>query len=1745
MNGSGRALAAVLPLPEPTGMRMAPASNTDTTAVVVWEKPSDYSNVAGYDVYVDSAFVGSTNMTYFKVTGLLPSQSYDVTVRAYNAGGNLSGASNVVKVSTTATPVVVNVKNYGASGNGTAKDTAAIQAAIDACPANGEVYLPAGVYLSGALFLHSNMTFYVDAGAQLKPSTNLSDYPFVSARHDIEDIYGKNPAYASLLNAGTMDHSAGDTTTNIKIMGPGTIGDEANGLALRSNYDSFTGTGNSNAPLPAPVDSNGVAEYQAGQHIGGGSLISLKNCGGVYMDGLHIRNGMMWTVVPVYSDHITAVGLDVNTTVHNGDGFDPNSSTDVYILGTQFATGDDCSAIKSGKDTEGIAIGRPSDNLYYRGDVFSSGHGGVTIGSEMSGGVRDVFVEDCTLTPVDEQNSAVNPGIRVKVSPSRGGYIKNLQVRDCVCNEISVLTNYDKQAGPTGGVPLPDIENFRFTNVTAPNYAGASGNAIVLNGSNFGSSVSYLKNIQFQNCKFYAATLDTCQNVSFNNCAISQGIATSSCTNISQNGQVIQPSFPVDDSFDDSENVPSTWVDQPRGSGNGGGLFIVHDSADPSNHYLEIRDMGPGYETTDRSFAQQSSVVTSQFSFALPSLTGATPYFKYMDSAKHVGVYYQVQTNSQTNGIDLVMQNTNSSLNQPVISNLTAGQWYTVKTVIDVSHKTAAVYVNGTQVISGGAVYGGTSGTLNGIGTFEVRPPNNNSAPVYVDLDHFTVQSSTASATGGPISGIAVSAAAGTISAKGGTLGCSASVTSSDPNDQAYTWAVVNPDLSDTDAATIDAGGKLTAVKNGTVLVTATADDGSGTMGMAAVTITGQQSCVSFAPVDVSTTVGTAPQLPSTVYEIRDDGSTVPATVVWDTVASDAYARAGAFTVNGQVEETGLPVVADVTVSDVGIRSIEPAVVKAVPGSLRLPNLVTAVYNDGTTKRLPVTWDGVDASQYRSVNVKGFTVSGTVKGTTQKSTAQVSVLPVIVSGVTPILVAADGTGDFRTVHEAVQSIPADNAQRRVIYIKEGTYKEKLLVDRPYVTLAGESADGTILTDDDSPLKTDASGTPLGTYNDYTMQVTGHDFSAQNITIENRAGSGAGQAVALDVYADHASFEGCRILGYQDTLLTRNRTDTSVTDNVPDQTTLQTYRQYFKDCYIAGSVDYIFGASEAVFDGCELHSRLSGYETAASTPQNQPYGYVFLNCNLTAPETYSGAPSVYLGRSWRSYSAVAYLNCAMSGQIAKAGWATMHSSSDTATVRYSEYNSSGAGTNPSGRVSWSTQLTADQAANYTVGKLFNQTNGISCADSWDPTALAVPTAPPTMPVTVDDTAVTTQGAAYTGSVAGDTQNDDGSPLSFRTVDLPAHGLLTMHSDGGYTYTPNAGFSGVDSFTYQASNGGAVSNVSKIVVTVNLPAKPVASAASLSAEQSKAVNGQLSACAGDGGALTYCAVSQPLNGTVTVHSDGSFVYTSRMDFSGVDSFTYEALNQTVASDPATVTVTVNPVPMDLNRAPKQQITASAGDDGSGTAQITPDIVQAWTADDTIEIDSNGVSVRIPNLYLYQTMKGSTALTFRQSHAAADELAAAGRLLAQGGQILDSYALAFTRPDGTDAEPAGKVRVTVHLTDAELTAIRSAGSAKIFYYNEAGGKLEDTNATFDLTDRTATFDTTHFSTYILATLSDGYGGSTGADASSGSAVAAPVANPKTGDGSHPFALLLLLPLITAAWVGCRKRIGKQIGR
>lgn len=283
-----------------------------------------------------------------------------------------------------------------------------------------------------------------------------------------------------------------------------------------------------------------------------------------------------------------------------------------------------------------------------------------------------------------------------------------------------------------------------------------------------------------------------------------------------------------------------------------------------------------------------------------------------------------------------------------------------------------------------------------------------------------------------------------------------------------------------------------------------------------------------------------------------------------------------------------------------------------------------------------------------------------------------------------LVVSRDGTGKYRTIQEAVESVRAFMDYTVTIYIKNGTYKEKLVIPSwvKNVQLVGESAEGTVITYDDH-----ANINKMGTFRTYTVKVEGSGITFKDLTIENNAAQ-LGQAVALHTEGDRLMFIGCRFLGNQDTIYTG----------------AEGTRLLFTNCYIEGTTDFIFGSSTALFENCVIHSKRNSYITAASTPENVEFGYVFKNCTLTAAQ---GVNKVYLGRPWRPYAATAFLNCEMGGHIVPAGWDNWRNPENEKTARYSEYQGKGPGANPAERVKWSKQLTDKEARKYTIENIFKE------------------------------------------------------------------------------------------------------------------------------------------------------------------------------------------------------------------------------------------------------------------------------------------------------------------------------------------------------------------------------------------------------------------------------------------------------
>jgi len=290
-----------------------------------------------------------------------------------------------------------------------------------------------------------------------------------------------------------------------------------------------------------------------------------------------------------------------------------------------------------------------------------------------------------------------------------------------------------------------------------------------------------------------------------------------------------------------------------------------------------------------------------------------------------------------------------------------------------------------------------------------------------------------------------------------------------------------------------------------------------------------------------------------------------------------------------------------------------------------------------------------------------------------------------------IVVARDGTGEFRTVSEAIEVCRAFMDYHKVIYIKKGTYKEKLIVPQwlQNIELCGEDRDQTIITyDDHANILYAPTGKGMGTFRTYTVRIDGNNIKVKNLTIENNAAR-LGQAVALHTQGDRLTFVNCRFLGHQDTIYTG----------------MPATRLYFSDCYIEGTTDFIFGPSTAWFEHCHIQCNSNSYITAASTPKDVPYGYIFNHCTVTAADNVS---KVYLGRPWRDYGYTLFMNCELPAQIRPEGWHHWQKEREQ-TARYMEYLNTGAGASTDARVAWSRQLTKKEAQQITLQRAFSQSS----------------------------------------------------------------------------------------------------------------------------------------------------------------------------------------------------------------------------------------------------------------------------------------------------------------------------------------------------------------------------------------------------------------------------------------------------
>jgi len=424
---------------------------TENTVTVFWYKPLDAADFVRYKVYLDGDLRGETDRTHFTVDKLKPNHKYKIKVE-YITDKKQGKYQKIDKISfvTNKEKKIINVTKapFNAVGDGETMNTKALQMAIDAADEKVRIYIPEGVYMTGALHLHSNMEIYLEKGAVIRGTDNPRDYlPKIPSRFEGIEMF----CYSSLINMGTMDHSSDTNCENVLIFGEGTI--ESGGKALAENIIN-------EEKKSLDLENVNLDEYEKAETLPGRArprLINISNSKNVRISGLKLKNGASWNVHMIYSENVVTDNCEFySKDVWNGDGWDPDSSRDSVIFGCRFYTGDDAIAIKSGKNPEGNIINIPTRNISIFDCISEFGHG-IIIGSEMSGGIENIEIWDCDIT-----NSS--SGFEIKTTRKRGGYVKNISVRDSGFSRIIIHgVGYNDDGEPAASDPK--ISDCHFNNV--------------------------------------------------------------------------------------------------------------------------------------------------------------------------------------------------------------------------------------------------------------------------------------------------------------------------------------------------------------------------------------------------------------------------------------------------------------------------------------------------------------------------------------------------------------------------------------------------------------------------------------------------------------------------------------------------------------------------------------------------------------------------------------------------------------------------------------------------------------------------------------------------------------------------------------------------------------------------------------------------------------------------------------------------------------------------------------------------------------------------------------------------------------------------------------------------------------------------------------------------------------------------------------------------------------------------------
>lgn len=426
---------------------------TEQSITLYWDKPSRVPKGTVYRVLLDGELVRETGKTHCTIENLKDNQEYDVQVEVVVDGVTASGIEyGAICTAKKKKRKDVTMPPYNAVGDGATLNTKVLQQAIDDCGSDEVLYIPSGIFMTGALRLHSDMEIYLEEGAVLQGTDCVDDYlPRIPSRFEGTEL----SCYSSVLNMGDLDHASGYNCRNIFIHGKGTISSGGSTLAWRIIESE-------RERLKAYLLELGdkVKECEDEHTIPGRvrpRLINMSNCQNIILSGLTLENGASWNVHMIYSDNIVTHDCVIKSMgIRNGDGWDPDSSTNCTIFATTFCTWDDSVAIKSGKNPEGNIINRPCEHIRIFDCVSEFGHG-ITIGSEMSGGINDIKIWDCDL----EHSSQ---GIEIKGTKKRGGYVRNIHVSDCVLPRVRFHSVGYNDDGISAGV-APFFEKCTFERI--------------------------------------------------------------------------------------------------------------------------------------------------------------------------------------------------------------------------------------------------------------------------------------------------------------------------------------------------------------------------------------------------------------------------------------------------------------------------------------------------------------------------------------------------------------------------------------------------------------------------------------------------------------------------------------------------------------------------------------------------------------------------------------------------------------------------------------------------------------------------------------------------------------------------------------------------------------------------------------------------------------------------------------------------------------------------------------------------------------------------------------------------------------------------------------------------------------------------------------------------------------------------------------------------------------------------------